>query len=229
MELQWSYSFRRTQSEDKFPIGPIPLDVTIYKNILSTSLITDRRDSLIRPARGHYWSVTLQGAPTWLRNDVPFIKTFGQLITFVPLGHDVVWAASYRLGVADNLGEGVVLLPDDRFKAGGIDSVRGFAQDSLGPKFAGSDEATGGKAIAVFNQELRFPIYRWFHGGAFFDAGNVYLERSDFDPLDLRYSAGVGLRVLLPFGLFRLDWARALDREPGEDTSQFWFSFGHAF
>jgi outer membrane protein assembly factor BamA len=205
------------------------LDVTIYKNILSTSLITDRRDSLIRPARGHYWSVTLQGAPTWLRNDVPFIKTFGQLITFVPLGHDVVWAASYRLGVADNLGEGVVLLPDDRFKAGGIDSVRGFAQDSLGPKFAGSDEATGGKAIAVFNQELRFPIYRWFHGGAFFDAGNVYLERSDFDPLDLRYSAGVGLRVLLPFGLFRLDWARALDREPGEDTSQFWFSFGHAF
>jgi outer membrane protein insertion porin family len=205
------------------------LDVTIYKNILSTSLIVDRRDSLIGPARGHYWSFTLQGAPTWLRNDVPFVKTFGQLITFVPLAREVVWAASYRLGVAGNLGDSLVLLPDDRFRAGGIDSVRGFAQDSLGPKFPDSDVATGGKAIAVFNQEIRFPIYRWFHGGAFFDAGNVYAESSDFDPFDLRYSAGAGLRVLLPFGLFRLDWARALDREPGEDASQFWFSFGHAF
>lgn len=229
LDLLWSYSFRRVHSEDKFPLGPLPLDTTIYKNILGTSLIADRRDSLFRPARGHYWSVSLQVAPSGIRNDVPFAKTFGQLITFVPLGHDLVWAASYRLGVADNLGDGLTLLPDDRFTAGGIDSVRGFRQDSLGPKFPGSNEAIGGKAIAVFNQELRFPVYRWFQGGAFVDAGNVYLERSDFDPFDLRYSAGLGLRVLLPFGLIRLDWARALDREPGEEASQFWFSFGHAF
>ena len=63
----------------------------------------------------------------------------------------------------------------------------------------------------------------------FFDAGNVYLNASDFNPFDLRYSAGAGIRFIMPFGLLRLDWARALDREPGEKASQYWFSIGHAF
>ena len=149
------------------------------------------------------------------------------MITFVPLGHNLVWAASYRLGIADAFDQ--FLPPDDRFTAGGVDSVRGFAQDSLGPEDPITDTAIGGEGIAVFNQELRFPIFRWFHGGAFFDAGNVYLNASDFNPFDLRYSAGAGIRLVLPFGLLRFDWARAFDRRPEEKAYQYWFSFGHAF
>jgi outer membrane protein insertion porin family len=129
--------------------------------------------------------------------------------------------------VADAFGQ--LLLPVDRFKAGGVDSVRGFAQDSLGPVDPFTETAIGGEGVAVFNQELRFPLYRWFRSAVFFDAGNVYLTASDFDPLDLRYSAGVGIRFNFPFGLLRLDWARAFDRRPGEEASQLWFSFGHAF
>jgi outer membrane protein assembly factor BamA len=39
----------------------------------------------------------------------------------------------------------------------------------------------------------------------------------------------VGFRFNFPFGLLRLDWARVLDRQEGEEASQLWFSFGHAF
>ena len=227
MDLQWNYSFRRVRTVGKIDEGPIPFDFTVYKNLLGTSLIEDRRDSLFRPTRGRFWNVTLQGTPSQLNNDITFIKTFGQLITFVSLGHNLVWAASYRLGIADAFDQ--FLPPDDRFTAGGVDSVRGFAQDSLGPEDPITDTAIGGEGIAVFNQELRFPIFRWFHGGAFFDAGNVYLNASDFNPFDLRYSAGAGIRLVLPFGLLRFDWARAFDRRPEEKAYQYWFSFGHAF
>jgi len=227
MDLQWSYSLRRIRTLGKVDTGPIPFDFTIYRALLSTSFIEDRRDNLIRPSRGRFWNVTLQGAPDELGADIPFLKLFGQLITFVPLGYDLVWASSYRLGIANAFD--ARLPADDRFKSGGIDSVRGFAQDSLGRADPITGTAIGGEGLAVFNQELRFPIYRWFRGAAFFDAGNVYLTKSDFDPLDLRYSAGAGIRFSFPFGLLRLDWARAFDRRPGEESSQLWFSFGHAF
>jgi outer membrane protein insertion porin family len=64
---------------------------------------------------------------------------------------------------------------------------------------------------------------------AFYDAGNVFLEASDFNPFDLRHAAGLGLWVDLPVGLVRVDWAHLLDPQPGERLSRFYFSFGHAF
>ncbi len=81
----------------------------------------------------------------------------------------------------------------------------------------------------MFNQELRFPIFRWFGGVTFYDAGNVFLNASDFRPFDLRHSAGAGLRLVLPFGIIRFDYAWVLDRQPGEKASRFWFNFNHAF
>lgn len=227
LDLQWSYSFRRFRTVGKVDIGPFPFDFSVDRALLTGSVIEDRRDNPIRPSRGRFWNITFQAAPEELGSDITFVKLFGQIFAFLPLGHDVVWASSYRLGVADAFGQ--LLLPVDRFKAGGSDSVRGFAQDSLGPVDPFTESAIGGEGVAVFNQELRFPLYRWFRSAVFFDAGNVYLTASDFDPLDLRYSAGVGIRFNFPFGLLRLDWARAFDRRPGEEASQLWFSFGHAF
>jgi outer membrane protein insertion porin family len=230
LDLKWSYRFRRSRTVGKIPpdIPDFPpFDVTVDQALLSSSLIEDRRDSVIRPRRGRFSAVTLQGAPTSLGSDISFVKFFGQFILFVPLGHDAVWASSYRLGIADAFDQ--VLPPDDRFNSGGFDSVRGFAQDSLGPVDPFTGTTIGGEGLAVFNQEVRLPLYRWFRWAVFFDAGNVYLNASDFDPLDLRYSGGVGIRFDLPFGLLRLDWARAFNRRPGDKASQLWFSFGHAF
>ncbi len=111
--------------------------------------------------------------------------------------------------------------------------MRGFKQDSLGPSITvpETDEEffLGGQAVVVMNQELRFPLYKMLHGGVFYDTGNVFARASGLSLGDLRHTAGAGVRVVLSFGVLRLDWARILDLQEGEDPSRFHFSFGYAF
>ena len=89
--------------------------------------------------------------------------------------------------------------------------------------------AKGGGGVAVFNQEIRFPLWWRFRGVAFYDAGNAFETASDISFSDLRQSAGAGLRFELPFGLVRLDWAAVIDPLPGETPWRLLFSLGDAF
>ena len=199
--------------------------------MLKHDLIEDRRDSLSNPTRGSFWSTTLQVSPKFLGSETQFVRLFGQFFYHYPLSRSLVWASSYRLGAANGSKE--FLFIEDRFKAGGANSVRGFKQDSLGPSITipGTDEEffLGGQSVVVMNQELRFPIYKMLHGGVFYDIGNVFANVSDLSLSDLRHTAGVGVRLVLSFGVLRLDWARILDLQEGEDPSRFHFSFGYAF
>ena len=77
--------------------------------------------------------------------------------------------------------------------------------------------------------ELRFDASKRISLAAFSDFGNVYPFVSDIDLDDLRASAGGGVRLKSPFGPVRLDWARLLDPRPGESTSRFHLTVGHAF
>ena len=219
LTLQWSYSFKQTEVELDDPIfGPVA--ISQKQSIFTTALIGDYRDSVVDPSRGSLWSVTLQGAPKFFGSDFKFIKAFAQAYTFVGLGRHLVWAGGYRVGAIDNLGQ--TLLRDDRFQAGGANSVRGFELDSLGPPL-------GGEGVLIFNQEIRFPVFWKLHGVGFYDAGNVFAKPSDIRLSELRQNVGAGLRLVLPFGLIRFDWARILDVREGEDPWRFVFSLGHAF
>ena len=219
LTLQWSYSFKQTEVELDDPIfGPVT--VSQKQSIFTTALIGDYRDSVIDPSRGSLWSVTLQGAPKFFGSDFRFIKAFAQAYTFVGLGRHLVWAGGYRIGAIDNLGQ--TLLRDDRFQAGGANSVRGFQLDSLGPPL-------GGEGVLIFNQEIRFPVFWKLRGVGFYDAGNVFAKPSDIRISKLRQNIGAGVRLVLPFGLIRFDWARVLDVREGEDPWRFVFSLGHAF
>ena len=81
----------------------------------------------------------------------------------------------------------------------------------------------------IFNQELRFPIYKMLHGGIFYDAGNVFALASQMSLGEMRHCAGAGVRLVLPFGPIRLDWAYVLDPQPEEKRYQIYFTIGHAF
>ena len=126
-----------------------------------------------------------------------------------------------------------LLLMEDRFLAGGANSVRGFKQNTLGPSVIIKETEerlyVGGQAVTVLNQELRFPIYKALHGGAYVDAGNVFATARQFRLSDLRVSAGAGLRFVLPFGAIRFDWAEVLNPQPMDETTRWHFSFGYAF
>jgi outer membrane translocation and assembly module TamA len=117
--------------------------------------------------------------------------------------------------------------PSERFFAGGDTTLRGFERDRVGPHVDG--DPVGGEGLFVFNEELRFPIFRMLGGVVFYDAGNVYRTLGDYDVSDLRHVAGFGLRLATPIGPFRVEYGAILDREPDEPQGELFFSIGQAF
>ncbi len=121
-----------------------------------------------------------------------------------------------------------MVVPSERFFAGGGTSIRGFEQDTIGPLNLIGDPA-GGEAVFILNNELRFPLISIFDGVGFVDVGNVYRKISDFNPFDVRSSAGFGLRIRTPYFLLRADYGLKLDRKSDESRGAFFFSIGQAF
>ncbi|MEE9263015.1 MAG: translocation/assembly module TamB domain-containing protein, partial [Vicinamibacteria bacterium] len=248
---QWSVNFQQTRKLPRgrlniqwnYSVGEFALlalkrgavevqDDGEFRSRLGGSIFEDERDNVANPTRGRFWNVTMQVAPEFLGSDTSFYRFYGQLFYFHPLGRHLVWASSYRLGLAAGGDEGQFLVLDDRFKAGGPNSVRGFEHNSLGPKleFPNGDVAfVGGQAVVIMNQELRFPIYKLLHGGAYLDVGEVYPTVKSVRLGGLRVSAGAGLRVVLPFGPLRFDWAEVLNPQENDRLTRFHFSFGYAF
>jgi outer membrane protein assembly factor BamA len=179
------------------------------------------------PHRGLFWTATIEPALKALGSEKDYVRLYGQIFAYVPLGEQVVWAQGLRVGTVP--GDDPLLLLDRRFKAGGATSVRGFAENGLGPQYEGFP--IGGQALFVLNQELRFPLPFWdrLYGGVFYDAGNVWGLSSGLDLTNLRHNVGAGVRVMFPFGPVRLDWARVLGPRDGEPRSRWQFALGHAF
>jgi outer membrane protein insertion porin family len=223
LRFQWNYSFRHINLNPfDTNIDPVNTD----RGSIALSLLGDKRNSFINPTKGSFWSVTSEFARTWLGSEVNFNKLFGQGFLYVPLAENVIWVSGLRLGVVP--GENPLLIIEDRFKAGGPSTVRAFRLNSLGPKNE-RGEPIGGQALAIFNQELRFPLYKSLHGGVFYDTGNVFLLARKARLSDLRHCAGLGLRYLLPFGPIRFDFAYVLDPKPNETRYRFVLTLGHAF
>ena len=221
LRMLWGYSYRRIGYTDLDTGGRLGGN----RGAVNDALVGDTRDSLTDPHRGRFWTAGAEVALRALGSQVDYVRVFGQFFLYVPLGPRVVWAQGVRYGFAP--GDDPLLLLERRFQAGGATTVRGFPENGLGPKYRG--EPIGGQAMFVFNQELRFPIWKTLYGGIFYDAGNVWALSGDADLRSLRQGAGVGLRLMFPFGPVRLDWGHVLDPREGEDRSRWHFSIGHAF
>ena len=112
-------------------------------------------------------------------------------------------------------------------------ALRGYSKGSLTPRY--EDGGQAGNIYTRFSLELRYPILMkettmiWVLG--FAEAGNCWRDYQDFNPIDLKRSAGVGLRVFMPmFGLLGVDWAYGFDKVNGQVSgSQFHFVIGQEF
>ena len=92
-----------------------------------------------------------------------------------------------------------------RFFAGGDQSVRGYAYQSLSPTDS-QGQKSGGKDLFVMSAEIDRDVYRNFAVAVFCDGGNALMRFSD----PLAYGAGVGLRYRLPFLSMGFDIAKPL-------------------
>jgi outer membrane protein assembly factor BamA len=164
---------------------------------LTSSAYLDRRDDPFDATAGWFGSVNVERL-SFFGSDSESVKVLGTYYRYQPIGRFTA-ASALRLGTSfiDPLSF------SERFFAGGADTVRGYAENALGPiDFSGS--AGGGNAMMILNQELRAPIYKWLKGVVFADAGNVFLaKRPTFS--DLQFGYGAGLRLDTPFSILRFD------------------------
>jgi len=208
-------------------MGPFVFDILLHISELSSFLVRDTRDNKLDSQQGSFFSLSFTYSPESLGSDLTFISFFGQYSLYKTFLPGIAWASNYRIGVANAFEQ--VLIPHKRFYAGGGNSIRGFKLDMVGPIHPFFQTPEGGEALLVVNQEIRFPIYKLLKGVAFYDAGNVYWDLKDFDPLDLRHSVGFGLRLDTPISLIRLDYGINLFPRELEPRSVFFFSIGQSF
>ncbi|HEU0123738.1 MAG TPA: translocation/assembly module TamB domain-containing protein [Bryobacteraceae bacterium] len=247
--LNYGYRWEKTRTYENIP-DPL-FDARILVAPFTVSLSRDTRDDILDATRGQFLSNAIEYAPTWSGSELNFIKYFGQYFRYhafdrpKPLPGQkglrksrLVYAGGVRVGLAGGLNE-QDLIPGrsssgrvslgERFFAGGGTTVRGFAQDGIGPRLFDGISPAGGDALFVMNHELRFPLWKIFDGVSFLDVGNVYDRASDFKPWDVRKAAGLGIRIRTPYFLIRFDYGIKLDRKPGEPLGRPFFSIGQAF
>lgn len=198
--------------------------------------IYDGTDSRFLPTSGHYWRIseTLAGGPFGGTRD--FYKLDAELKAYRKLyaaSEKEAHVLSSRLetGYAGSFLDTESVPIFDRYFVGGLGTVRGFENRSLGPRI-GSFEV-GGEFTTVFNLEYGYPISEdVFRGVVFYDQGYAWEDIGDFKFGDMRSSVGLGLRiqveVLGPFPI-SVDFAKPVRRKAGDLTETFSFNFGNFF
>ncbi len=201
---------------------------TLLISALKTGLIYDSRDNPFEPRKGILGGFTYKIATRVLLSETNFNKVQMYVNWYQALTKNIVLASSLRGGYALSIDKTPNLPLVERFFLGGRTTVRGYDQDSLGPKGSGNNP-TGGNIFLMGNVELRMDVWKGFGLVTFLDAGNVWQQTDDFSINSIKYTTGLGLRYNTPVGPIRVDYGFKLTRGKGESIGALHFSVGHAF
>ncbi|WP_434382681.1 POTRA domain-containing protein [Melittangium boletus] len=186
------------------------------------------------------------------------VKLSGNVSVYAPLSSRAVLAVSLRAGTIVPLVTDARVIGSKRFFLGGSNSLRGFREDGIlgedrrtelrrqvgycrslvHPAACSAELLTllggqppiseGGELFTLAKTELRFPVRPSFDLGLFLEAGNLWLDRTKYQALALRYSMGVGFRYITPVGPLAFDVGVNLDPDEtlNESVGQLHFSIG---
>lgn len=189
----------------------------------------DSRDSALVPSSGRYqrafgeWGVA---------GDARYLRLNYQYQQYVPITKRYTLAFNGELGY----GKGLFGHPYPVFKnfyGGGLGSVRGFEQSTLGPRDV-TGSIIGGSKKGNLNVELLAPFPgagndRTLRLFGFADVGNVYGENDPFRASELRASVGIGLSWISPVGPLRLVFANPVRKFAGDRIQKLQFQIGTSF
>lgn len=209
----WSASVGIVTAEEQINQESIAHNYTLVELPVTLSYdSTHLSNPLEDPRHGIRASVNV--APTLAigRPNAMFVISQVKIAGFLDL-HDListdpgrsVLAARALAGIAQGAGE-LSLPPDQRFYGGGSGTIRGYAYQSVGPKFVSDGTPIGGTAITAGSVELRQRFGSHFGAAVFADAGQVSASLRAV-PDEFRIGVGLGLRYYTPIGPIRLDVA----------------------
>jgi outer membrane protein assembly factor BamA len=236
---RFDYSIVRSDAPPEYESELEREDQDIAITSITPILEWDTRDDPLVPKRGVYASLQPQIAFETQSTDAEFDKVTLATSAYLPVGRSVL-AGALRVGgihprsqqTAKSTSPDNLLVPIAvRYFAGGRISNRAFPTDYLGAEgtFADDGSPIGGAGMLLANLELRFPVAGSVGGSVFVDGGNVWPSWVDVNVPDMRWGAGLGVRVETPMGPFRLEYGWKLDRRDGESAGELFFSFGNPF
>jgi len=190
----------------------------------------DSRDSFLYPRMGSYQRV--YGELAVPPGELKYGKLNYQYQHWFPIGRDYALMLNSDFGWAKGYG-GKPLPFYKNFYAGGIGSIRGFEQSSIGPKDSLGD-ALGGNRRLIGNAEFYFPLPgtgmdRSFRMSAFLDVGTVWGESDKANFGDLRYSTGLAFAWSSPIGPLKFSLGVPLKKQDEDDLQKFQFQLGTVF
>ncbi|MBX3652628.1 MAG: outer membrane protein assembly factor BamA [Ramlibacter sp.] len=189
----------------------------------------DDRDSALVPTNGRYQRLSSEWG---VGGDARYLRANYQYQQYIPLNKQFTVAFNGEAGWGKGLG-GRAFPVFKNFYSGGLGSVRGFEQGTLGPRDVTGASIGGPKKISL-NAELIAPFPgagndRTLRLFGFADAGNVFGENEKMSFGQFRASVGMGLSWISPIGPLRLAFARPVKKFPGDRIQKLQFQIGTSF
>lgn len=146
----------------------------------------------------------------------------------------LVLRTNAEFGFLGSYNNDIGAVPFERFFVGGdglgnftldgrdVIQLRGYENSSLTPfstnPVTGNQERDGGTIYNKFSLELRYPLTlkpsASIYALSFLEAGNAFNNFNEYNPFELKRSAGVGLRIFMPaFGLLGIDFGYGFDTD----------------
>jgi len=164
-------------------------------------------------------------------SDITYFKLGYKHQEYFPVAKDLTFRVKGEISYGDGYGDTQDLPFFQNFYAGGVQTLRGFNDNTVGPKDS-QGRPWGGSTKVLANAELLFPVpffedNQSMRLGTFFDAGMV--SDGGFDTEYMRFSFGLSGTWLSPFGAITVSAAMPMNTKETDDEQRFQFSMGSNF
>ncbi|MFC5568829.1 outer membrane protein assembly factor BamA [Lysobacter yangpyeongensis] len=197
----------------------------------------DTRNDLLTPTGGAYYA--LSGEVALPGSDVTYYKLDADLRRYWRMGPTLLLARG-EFGFGGTYGDGDQIgYPFYRgYYAGGVGSLRGFRDNTLGPceyvTYYNDCRPTGGRIKTLAGLEVSMPglFGKAAHGTQlawFLDAGNVFAGTDTIDGEEVRASTGLSLRWRSPMGPISISYGLPIRQKEDDEIERLQFTFGSQF
>ena len=212
----WIGSYSLRTLDESWQLGPDHRDNSYVLPGASLSH-KSRSGSLVDPEAGFHQVYFVEGGHENVGSDIDLLRLYSNFRMVAPLASRHRLVARAELGaVFISDGDRKDLAPSLSFFAGGSQSIRGFAYQSIGNEILLTDLdgnprviVVGGDRLVTASVEYQYYFNDTWRGAVFADAGDAF----DEGEFDAHYGAGFGLHYMSPVGAIRVELANDLSED----------------